>query len=81
MKDGVERGSVWSIVLAGGDGVWAKEFIRHRSAMKRRSNTVSGRKSLPATDYMFLGCGVYNCRDLSTLCFFSVPNQANLLPW
>jgi hypothetical protein len=30
MKDGVERGSVWSIVLAGGDGVWAKEFIRHR---------------------------------------------------
>jgi len=30
MKDGVERGSLWSIVLAGGDGVWAKEFIRHR---------------------------------------------------
>ena len=51
------------------------------SAMRSRSNTVSGRKSMPATDFKFLGCGVYNCRDLSTLCFFSVPNQANLLPW
>jgi hypothetical protein len=30
MKDGAERGSVWSIVLEGGDGVWAKKFIRYR---------------------------------------------------
>ncbi len=30
MKDGVERGSLWSIVLAGGDWVRTKKFIRHR---------------------------------------------------
>ena len=28
MKDGDERGNLWSIVLAGGDGVRTKEFIR-----------------------------------------------------
>ncbi len=28
MKNGAERGNVWSIVLAGGDGVRTKEFIR-----------------------------------------------------
>ena len=28
MKDGAERGNLWSIVLAGGDGVRTKEFIR-----------------------------------------------------
>lgn len=28
MKNGTERGNVWSIVLAGGDGVRTKEFIR-----------------------------------------------------
>jgi mannose-1-phosphate guanylyltransferase len=30
MKNGDERGNVWSIVLAGGDGVRTKEFIRRR---------------------------------------------------
>ena len=30
MKDGHERGNVWSIVLAGGDGVRTNEFIRRR---------------------------------------------------
>jgi len=30
MKDGHERGNLWSIVLAGGDGVRTKEFIRRR---------------------------------------------------
>lgn len=29
MKNGAERGNVWSIVLAGGDGVRTKAFIRH----------------------------------------------------
>jgi len=29
MKDEAERGNLWSIVLAGGDGVRTKEFIRH----------------------------------------------------
>jgi len=28
MKDGDERGNLWSIVLAGGDGVRTKEFVR-----------------------------------------------------
>jgi hypothetical protein len=28
MKDRAERGNLWSIVLAGGDGVRIKEFIR-----------------------------------------------------
>ena len=28
MKDRDERGNLWSIVLAGGDGVRTKEFIR-----------------------------------------------------
>jgi hypothetical protein len=28
VKNGAERGNVWSIVLAGGDGVRTKEFIR-----------------------------------------------------
>ena len=28
MKNGDERGNLWSIVLAGGDGVRTKEFIR-----------------------------------------------------
>jgi mannose-1-phosphate guanylyltransferase len=28
MTDGADRGNVWSIVLAGGDGVRTKEFIR-----------------------------------------------------
>ena len=28
MKDGAERGNLWSIVMAGGDGMRTKEFIR-----------------------------------------------------
>ena len=30
MKDGDERWNVWSIILAGGDGVRTKAFIRRR---------------------------------------------------
>ena len=35
MNSGDQQGNVWSIILAGGDGVRTKEFIRHRFGYER----------------------------------------------